>query len=151
MHTKIPPFGGGGGAESSNLGFVELSTGNIQPESENVSENPQPLTATPSAVVEEQNYTTQQTEESAVVEAKKEKIPEKKVIKTIEAPVKTEVLFRREHQTPAAVIREHVMVIPMHYIKVKVQAKVEAVVVEERVMVPVPEKVVAPVRVFLMI
>ena len=91
MHTKIPPFGGGGGAESANLGFVELSTGDIQPESENVSENPHPVTATPPAVVQEQNYTTQETEESAVVEAKKEKTPEKKVIKTVETPVKTEV------------------------------------------------------------
>ncbi|HRC91961.1 MAG TPA: hypothetical protein PLQ16_07370 [Bacteroidia bacterium] len=91
MHTKIPPFGGGGGAESANLGFVELSTGDIQPESENVSENPHPATATPPAVVQEQNYTTQETEESAVVEAKKEKTPEKKVIKTVETPVKTEV------------------------------------------------------------
>lgn len=83
MHTKIPPFGGGGGAESANLGFVELSTGDIQPESENVSENPHPATATPPAVVQEQNYTTQETEESAVVEAKKEKTPEKKLLKRL--------------------------------------------------------------------
>ena len=79
MTTKIPPFGGGGGAESSNLGFVEISTGYIQPQSEVVSENPavQP-TPQSSQQVKEQNYATQETEETATIEHKKEKKENKK-------------------------------------------------------------------------
>ena len=83
MTTQIPPFGGGGGAESSNLGFVEISTGTIQPQAEVVSENPavQP-TPQPVSQVKDQNYATQETEESANIEHKKEK-KEKKDRKSV--------------------------------------------------------------------
>lgn len=92
MHTKIPPFGGGGGAESANIGFVELSSGDVQPLSENVSENPQVQPqAQPAAEVKEQNYTTQETEETATIESKEKKKEVKKEIKTTTQPVKTEV------------------------------------------------------------
>ncbi len=89
MSTKIPPFGGGGGAESSNLGFVEISTGYIQPQAEVVSENPvvQPTPQT-SEQVKEQNYATQETEETATLEQKKEKKEKKKNDKAVVTPDK---------------------------------------------------------------
>ncbi|MBS1765109.1 MAG: hypothetical protein JSS90_09105 [Bacteroidetes bacterium] len=91
MHTKIPPFGGGGGAESANIGFVEISSGDVQPLSENVSENPQVQPQPqPAAEVKEQNFATQETEESTALE-NKEKKEVKKEVKSVNTPVKTEV------------------------------------------------------------
>lgn len=92
MHTKIPPFGGGGGAESANIGFVEISSGDVQPLSENVSDNPQVQPQSqPAAEVKEQNYTTQETEETATIENKEKKKEVKKEVKAVTPTVKTEV------------------------------------------------------------
>jgi TonB family protein len=91
MNTKIPPFGGGGGAESANIGFVEIASGDIQPLSENVSDNPRVQPTASVAKVTEQNYATQETEESAVVETKKEKKEIKKEVKVPVNVTKTEV------------------------------------------------------------
>ena len=99
MSTQIPPFGGGGGAES-NIGFVEISSGDVQPQSENVSDNPavQP-TPQPVQTVKQENYNTQETEESAAIEEKKEKI--KKVVKpVITPPVKPVVVKKVEPIVP---------------------------------------------------
>lgn len=99
MSTQIPPFGGGGGAES-NIGFVEISSGDIQPQSENVSDNPavQP-TPQPAQTVKQENYNTQETEESAAIEEKKEKI--KKAVKpVITSPVKAVVVKKPEPIVP---------------------------------------------------
>lgn len=99
MSTQIPPFGGGGGAES-NIGFVEISSGDVQPQSENVSDNPavQP-TPQPVQAVKQENYNTQETEESASIEEKKEKI--KKAVKpVITPPVKPVVVKKVEPVVP---------------------------------------------------
>lgn len=74
MNTKIPPFeeSGGGGGVLVNIGYVDLSSGNVQPRSENTTTQPQPEKekATPSQPVEK--IATQDVEETApVVNAKK--------------------------------------------------------------------------------
>ena len=83
MHTKIPPFGGGGGSQS-NLGLIEIAYGDVQPVSENQTIEPVPVQTTPQEKIQEEEIATQDLEEAPpIVEKKEIKKPEKK------APVKT--------------------------------------------------------------
>jgi outer membrane biosynthesis protein TonB len=84
--TQIPPFGGGGG-EASNLGYVELASGNEIPTAETVSETP--VTPTPQVVqqVKEDPYITQEDEESIALENKKKEIKKEPIKPAVSTPV----------------------------------------------------------------
>jgi outer membrane biosynthesis protein TonB len=83
MTTTIPPFpeAGGGGGVLVNIGVLDEASGDIQPMSENITEEPFPEKVIASKA-EEEKIATQDFEEAPVV---KENNPEKKV-----TPVKTE-------------------------------------------------------------
>jgi TonB family protein len=89
LHTKIPPFGGGGGS-LSNLGLIEIAYGDVQPVSENQTIEPVPVQPTPQQKMQEEEIATQDVEEAPpVIEKKETKKPEKKPpVKTVTPPVK---------------------------------------------------------------
>ena len=89
MHTQIPPFGGGGGS-LSNLGLIEIASGDVQPVSENKTIEPVPVQPAPQEKVKEEEIATQDVEEAPpVVEKKEIKKPVKKApVKVTAPPVK---------------------------------------------------------------
>ena len=90
MKIKIPPFGeaGGGGGVLVNIGYVDLASGNVQPLSENITTEPQPVKEKVTSAQENEKIATQDFEESApVVTAKK---TEPKKTETKKTPVVTE-------------------------------------------------------------
>src|SRR4051812_46821848 len=75
MKTPIPPFPepGGSGGVLVNIGYVDLASGEIQPMSEKVTKEPQPVKVPPQPKAAEEKIVTQNNEEAvAVNEAKKE-------------------------------------------------------------------------------
>lgn len=88
MKTQIPPFPetGGGGGVIVNIGYVDEASGEIQPMSMNTTEDPALTKVKPAPQVEE-NFETQETEESPV--SKEVKDPKKTVSKTVKTDVKT--------------------------------------------------------------
>lgn len=88
MKTQIPPFPetGGGGGVIVNIGYVDEASGEIQPMSMNTTEDPALTKVKPAPQVEE-NFATQETEESPV--SKEVKDPKKTVSKTVKTDVKT--------------------------------------------------------------
>lgn len=93
LHTQIPPFGGGGGS-ASNIGLVEISSGNVQPLSENPTPEPEVAKAIPPPVAKEEKILTTEDEEAPKIEEKKEnkikKIP----------PVVKPVVVKKEEKKP---------------------------------------------------
>ncbi|MFI5218713.1 MAG: hypothetical protein ACHQNT_04420 [Bacteroidia bacterium] len=90
LHSKIPPFGGGGGGLSS-FGLVEFVTGDEQPMSNNQTLEPVPVEPSQQQKVEEEEIVTQDLEDAPPVVIKKEnKKPIKKKSVTVAVPnVKT--------------------------------------------------------------
>lgn len=97
LYTKIPPFGGGGG-ESSNLGYVELASGNEIPTAEEISETP-PVQPTPQQVeqVKDDAYLTQEDDESVALENKKK---ESKKEEKKQPPVTQPVVVKKPDVKP---------------------------------------------------
>lgn len=85
LHTKIPPFGGGGGGMSS-LGLIEIASGDEQPMSNNQIVKEVPVEASASQTTEEEEIATQDVEEAPAVVIKNEK--KKKSPEPVTAPVK---------------------------------------------------------------
>src|SRR5690349_5055055 len=74
MKVKIPPFGeaGGGGGVLVNIGYVDLASGEVQPLSENITTEPQPVKEKVTSSQPNEKIATQDFEESTpVVTAKK--------------------------------------------------------------------------------
>jgi TonB family protein len=74
MEIKIPPFGeaGGGGGVLVNIGYVDLASGDVQPLSENITTEPQPVKEKITASHSNEKIATQEFEESTpVVTSKK--------------------------------------------------------------------------------
>jgi TonB family protein len=73
MTTPIPPFpeSGGGGGVLVNIGYVESATGDVQPMSEVISEDPS-ITSQKQLESEEENIATQEFEDSPITKEKKE-------------------------------------------------------------------------------
>ena len=76
METKIPPFGGGGGV-LVNIGYVDLASGDVQPISDNVTEEPQPVKEKVSSTPQPEKILTQETEEAPAVVTPKKAEPKK--------------------------------------------------------------------------
>jgi TonB family protein len=79
MSTKIPPFGeaGGGGGVLVNIGYVDLASGDVQPLSENVTTEPQPVKEKVTSAKENEKIATQDFEESHPVVTAKKTAPKK--------------------------------------------------------------------------
>lgn len=95
MSTPIPPFPetGGGGGVIVNIGYVDEASGDIQPMSENTTEDPS-LTNVVTMPSPEEQFATQDIEESPIVKEKpdptKTNIKKQQVATTKTPPVKTE-------------------------------------------------------------
>lgn len=90
LHTKIPPFGGGGGG-LSNIGLIEFASGDEQPMSNNQTIEPVPVEPSQQQKAQEEEIVTQDLEEAPAVVIKKEnKKPAKKKEVAVSVPkVKT--------------------------------------------------------------
>ena len=90
MKVKIPPFGeaGGGGSVLVNIGYVDLASGDVQPISQNVTVEPQPVKAKVTPSQQEEKIATQDFEESTPVVTAKKTAPKK--TETKKPPVVTE-------------------------------------------------------------
>ena len=92
VKTQIPPFPetGGGGGVIVNIGYVDEAGGEIQPMSENITEDPS-LTKAKPVVQPEENFVTQDLEESGVAREVKDpkKVDVQKVKPTITTPKET--------------------------------------------------------------
>lgn len=89
LHTKIPPFGGGGGG-LSNLGLIEIASGDEQPMSENQTIEPVPVPPVPQKKVQQEEIVTQDLEDAPAVKMKEvKKEINKKPVEIITPPVKT--------------------------------------------------------------
>ena len=88
VKTQIPPFPetGGGGGVIVNIGYVEEAAGDVQPMSDNTTEDPA-LTKVKQATQPEENYATQDNEDAGV--AKDVKDPKKTDIKKVTTTVNT--------------------------------------------------------------
>ncbi len=88
MTTSIPPFpeAGGSGGVIVNIGYLDEAGGEIQPMSENITEDPS-LNKIKQQAQAEENYATQDMEESPVVKEKKE--VKKNEVKPVNTPVNT--------------------------------------------------------------
>ena len=82
MKTPVPPFpeAGGGGGVLVNIGYVDAATGEVQPMSPNVTQEPQPVKAIPQPAPEEK-ITTQEAEESVAMNSSEKKAVKKAVKK----------------------------------------------------------------------
>ena len=94
MNTPIPPFpeAGGNGGVLVNIGYVDAASGEIQPMSENITEDPNPVKVQPQPKSQEEKMLTSESEEAVAiknVEKKNEKKITKKETK-ITPPVKVE-------------------------------------------------------------
>jgi TonB family protein len=95
MKIKIPPFGGGGGV-LVNIGYVDMASGEIQPLSDNITAEPQPVKEKISSSPENEKIATQDFEASASVasskktETKKTETKKNPVVTETKAPVKEE-------------------------------------------------------------
>lgn len=89
LHTQIPPFGGGGGG-SSNLGLIEISSGDELPMSQNQTVEPVPVVPTPQQKLQQEEIVTQDLEDAPTLITKKEtkKEPKKKPVEVTAVPVK---------------------------------------------------------------
>jgi len=94
MNTPVPPFpeAGGSGGVLVNIGTVDEATGEIQPMSENITQDPNPVKVQPETKTEDEKILTSNDVESPFVkEVKNEKKKNvKKNVKTTVPPVKTE-------------------------------------------------------------
>ena len=98
MSTQIPPFGepAGGGSVLVNIGYVDLASGDVQPLSENVTKEPQPVKEKAAPSQENEKIATQETEEAPAVvtskktETKKTETKKNVVTETKKTPVKEE-------------------------------------------------------------
>lgn len=90
LHTKIPPFGGGGGSLSS-FGLIEFAYGDEQPMSNNQTMEPVPIEPSQQQKFEDEEIVTQDLEEAPPVVIKKEnkKSVKKKPITVAVPKVKT--------------------------------------------------------------
>lgn len=90
MTTPNPPFPemGGGGGVLVNIGYVDEATGEEQPMSEMVTDQPTPDNAT-AASAEEEKVATQDIEEAPIVNPKKDPNKTVKPVKTSEKPKTT--------------------------------------------------------------
>lgn len=90
MTTPNPPFPemGGGGGVLVNIGYVDESTGDEQPMSEEITTNPSPADVSPSSNQEEE-IATQETEEAPVTHVKKDNNKNTKPTTTTPKPVVT--------------------------------------------------------------
>lgn len=86
MKTTIPPFpeAGGSGGVIVNIGYLDEAGGLIQPVSENTTVNPS-VTAVQPQTQQEENYATQDMEESPIVKEKKD--VKKDVVKPVTTPI----------------------------------------------------------------
>jgi len=98
MSTKIPPFeeASGGSGVLVNIGYVDLASGDVQPLSENVTTEPQPVKEKIVPSQENEKIATQETEEAPAVvtskktETKKTETKKNVVTETKKTPVKEE-------------------------------------------------------------
>ena len=69
LKIPIPPFpeAGGGGGVLVNIGYIDLASGEIQPMSENISKDPQPVNVQPQAKSQDEKVVTQENEEAVAV------------------------------------------------------------------------------------
>lgn len=100
--TPIPPFpeeAGGTGA-LVDIGYVDAGTGNVQPLSELVTE--QPVVVQNNTSVQEENYLTQDVEEANVSEKEKKNVDDKKVRPSNDVKVKTQKVEEPRKANPNA-------------------------------------------------
>src|SRR6185369_4468543 len=93
LKSSIPPFpdaAGGSGGVLVNIGYLEAATGEIQPMSENITENPTPEKVKPQPKSEEEKILTSDDAESPVVKTSEKKELNKIIKKDIKTPVKIE-------------------------------------------------------------
>ncbi len=92
MRSSIPPFpdAGGSGGVLVNIGYLEAATGEIQPMSENITENPNPEKVKPQPKAEEEKILTSNDAESPVVRTAEKKEANKNRKNETKTPVKTE-------------------------------------------------------------
>src|SRR5262245_27777544 len=89
LRIPIPPFpeAGGGGGVLVNIGYIDLASGEIQPMSENITQNPQPV-AQPQAKSQEEKIVTQENEEAVAVNDAKHNAKKTEKTTTATHPVK---------------------------------------------------------------
>lgn len=93
MRSTIPPFpeAGGSGGVLVNIGYLDAATGEIQPMSENITENPSPVKVKQQPTTEEEKILTSTDVESPVIKTSEKNEKKKKSVKEIKTPVKTEI------------------------------------------------------------
>jgi TonB family protein len=91
LHSAIPPFpdAGGSGGVLVNIGYIDAATGEVQPMSENISENPNPVKAQQSKADEEKILTSENDEAVAVKNVEKKDV-KKNIKKDVKITAKTE-------------------------------------------------------------
>ncbi len=91
LHSAIPPFpdAGGSGGVLVNIGYIDAATGEVQPMSENISENPNPVKAQQSKADEEKILTSENDETVAVKNVEKKDV-KKNIKKDIKVTAKAE-------------------------------------------------------------
>jgi periplasmic protein TonB len=95
LTTPVPPMGGGEGV-LVNIGYVDLASGEIQPMSENISEEPAVQETPPPVKAEEVEVATQDLEDAPVITPPKPAVKKPEIkpviketpVKVSEAPVK---------------------------------------------------------------
>jgi TonB family protein len=93
LRSSIPPFpdaAGGSGGVLVNIGYVESASGEIQPMSENITENPNPEKIREQPKVEEEKILTSTDAEAPVVKTTDKKETKKNIKKDTKVPVLTE-------------------------------------------------------------
>jgi len=105
----IPPFpeAGGSGGVLVNIGYIDLASGEVQPMSETVSKEPQPVKVQPQAKSQEEKIVTQENEEAvAVNDVKRDaKKKEKKVTEPVTQPVKEVVKVPEKKADPNSIYK----------------------------------------------
>lgn len=101
MTTPNPPFPemGGGGGVLVNIGYVDESTGDVQPMSEQVTTTPSEAQVTPTPQSED-DFATQETEEAPIAKENKEAKKNPNPPKTTPQPITTP---QKQTQTPRKV------------------------------------------------
>lgn len=85
LTTPVPPLSGGEGV-LVNIGYMDMASGEIQPMSENITEDPAVTQPTPQEQVEEAPVATQDLEDAPVINNPKPKKPDVKVKPVAEKP-----------------------------------------------------------------
>jgi TonB family protein len=101
LHSAIPPFpdAGGSGGVLVNIGYIDAATGEVQPMSENITQDPTSVKVQPTKANEEKILTSED-EEAVVVKA----VPKKEIKKDVKKETKVNTRTETKINVPVRVV-----------------------------------------------